>query len=514
MGSQDSNVNSDGVPVDQDGTSLEYGGFGTDLPFAVAGDVFQEIMREQPLVEELQHIEANPVDDEGVGSERVRPSALSAIPVVVSDGEGSTDGEDFRFEDDRARIERDTVGRVMKAAFAVNKEERSELIALREMMMEVQSYLKRNGLSMADCEKEAHNDRVRFNGSIPSSAQFFVGRDEFGLPIFKSYETRKAEGETYLAEEAQLEGKATKSWVNVIKSNPPKHKKVNFNYCPLPSGIDVVEPPEEVLLKGAEKFKCCIVGHFTKGLSPVHRVQSIAKVAWGKKGLLEGTWYFDKRPLVVSNWSSAGGENVISELPVWFKLSNIPDCYWTEEGLGRLTSVLGQPLCADKLTSQFNLLPCARMCVQYKIGDPLPDRIKAVDFNSITREKSIVEVLVSYQQKPKVCSGCKSLGHLVSVCPTSIRKWFAKDLGQQNANDTHEATAKQTIEQTDDSNIANVEVITESDIEENTTVVEDMSQSEGWTTVISKWSKFSGLSPGLGSPFPDESPPLQILSRI
>ncbi|KAK1374346.1 hypothetical protein POM88_030539 [Heracleum sosnowskyi] len=154
------------------------------------------------------------------------------------------------------------------------------------------------------------------------------------------------------------------------------------------------------------------------------------------------------------------------------------------------------------------------MCVQYKIGDPLPDMIKAVDFNSITREKSIVEVLVSYQQKPKVCSGCKSPGHLVSVCPTSIRKWFAKDLGQQNANDTHEATAKQTIGQTDDSNIANVEVSTESDIEENTTVIEDRSQYEGWTTVISKWSKFSGLSPGLGSPFPDESPPMQILSRI
>ncbi|KAK1404685.1 hypothetical protein POM88_004290 [Heracleum sosnowskyi] len=131
----------------------------------------------------------------------------------------------------------------------------------------------------------------------------------------------------------------------------------------------------------------------------------------------------------------------------------------------------------------------------------------AVDINPITREKSIVEVLVSYQQKPKVCSGCKSLGHLVSVCPTSIRKWVAKDLGHQNANNTHEATTKQKIGQTDDSNIANAEVSTESDIEENTTVVKDMSQSEGWTTVISKRSKFSGLSPGLGSPFPDESPP-------
>lgn len=33
---------------------------------------------------------------------------------------------------------------------------------------------------------------------------------------------------------------------------------------------------------------------------------------------------------------------------------------------------------------------------------------------------------VSYQHKPKVCSGCKSLGHLVSACPVTIRKWVRK----------------------------------------------------------------------------------------
>lgn len=163
----------------------------------------------------------------------------------------------------------------------------------------------------------------------------------------------------------------------------------------------------------------------------------------------QGTWYFDKRPLLVSNWGSGVGENKITELPIWIKLSNVPGCYWTEEGLGHLASVIGRPLGADALTSRLNIIPFARMCVQYKVGEPLPDKIKAVDINPVTREKTIVEVNVSYQQKPKYCLGCKSLGHLVSTCPTTIRKWVMKP--------KQSAPEEKTVDEKND-NVANEDV--------------------------------------------------------
>lgn len=45
----------------------------------------------------------------------------------------------------------------------------------------------------------------------------------------------------------------------------------------------------------------------------------------------------------------------------------------------------------------------------------------------ITREKSVSSVDVAHAAKPMVCNGCKSLGHLISACPVTIRKWVQKN---------------------------------------------------------------------------------------
>ncbi|KAL8134288.1 hypothetical protein AgCh_009361 [Apium graveolens] len=88
---------------------------------------------------------------------------------------------------------------------------------------------------------------------------------------------------------------------------------------------------------------------------------------------------------------------------------DVPDCYWTEEGLGRLASVIGTPLCAYNLKSQPNVLPFAKMCVQCKVGEPLPEKIKATDFNPFTKQMTVVEIPIKYQHKPKVCSSFTKL---------------------------------------------------------------------------------------------------------
>lgn len=89
----------------------------------------------------------------GLDGGHTRVSVLGGIPICVSN-EGASSGEEDGFcEDVRDALERDTVNRVAKMAFAANRVEREELISLRKKMIQVQSYLMKNGLSMAECEK-------------------------------------------------------------------------------------------------------------------------------------------------------------------------------------------------------------------------------------------------------------------------------------------------------------------------------------------------------------------------
>lgn len=249
--------------------------------------------------------------------------------------------------------------------------------------------------------------------------------------------------------EAAVSSPKPKAWAQVLKSPPPVHNNVSFDYFPLAEGSNIVSPPDEILKKGIDKFKFCIVGVFTKATLSFKSVDELAHKLWDDKGLILvsqksattfvfkfadlakkyavlslGTCYFRNRPMVLKDWGGSVGEKV-SSLPVWFKLSNVPDCYWTSEGLGSIASVIGRPICADARTSQLELLPFARMCVDYKVGDLLPDKIPVLTLDA-RGNKSVVDVAVEYAKKPLVCSGCKELGHLVSACPISTRIWVRK----------------------------------------------------------------------------------------
>lgn len=469
MVSQGSFCDSDGVP-----------GYMQDL---LGEDTFDDAVSKRE-VEDYPILVAAPTTGEFLGLQ----SSSGGIPVEKEVEVVLSEDEDTPFEDDRAAIERDTVNRVAKMAFEENKAERAELIALRTKMFELQAYLKKNGLSMERFEKDTLEQTANFNLGFQNPGSFISGRDEFGLPIFskksadlnskpeasgvkvsspKGDVKNKGDatnvggwGENKIDEQgcpgnSKQDNEGAKdskgvSWSQVVK-NPPAGKSVDFEYIPLPSGSTVVSPPDEELMEGAEKLKCCVLGTFTKGTLPFKAVQNIAALIWKKLGLCSvfqknettyvfkflsvnaknfilsrGTWYFDSRPLVISTWGTTVGQDKISSLPLWLKLQNIPDCYWTSKGLSRLASVVGKPLCADNLTSKLEILPFAKMCVQYKIGDPLPNSITAVDFDPVSRDRTNVEVKVSYFNKPLFCSGCTSLGHKISACPLVTRKWVQK----------------------------------------------------------------------------------------
>ncbi|KAK1356383.1 hypothetical protein POM88_049639 [Heracleum sosnowskyi] len=416
------------------------------------------------------------------------PSSSGGIPVEKS-FETSSEEEEFIHEDDRTRIERESVNRAARAAFATNREDRNELIALRLKFQEMQRMLEKRGISLVDLEKEALNERVEFNAGLNDASKFISGRDEFGLPVFTNKQglAPKVDAETSGVKDSKGQEKiedisqgglksilkkpkiaanfsgdngsiekedgqnAGNSWAKVVRGPPPVANIIKFEYIPFPKGVTVVCPPDDVLQQGLDKFKNCVVGTFTKSHPPFKLVHDHALKSWSKFGLLDvfqkdsnvfifkfyseidlhnfiarGTLYIGKSPLLISAWGMSPCNSPITSMHLWIKLSKVPDCYWTSIGLSSIASVVGNPLGADELTSKLDVLPFAKVCVQYEIGAPLPSKIHVMAINPCTCNKEEVDVLVSYPIKPLVCTSCKSLGHTIAACPVSKRIWVEK----------------------------------------------------------------------------------------
>lgn len=187
----------------------------------------------------------------------------------------------------------------------------------------------------------------------------------------------------------------------------------------------------------------------------------------------------------------------ITKVPIWVKLSNILDCYWTEDGLSSLASTIGRPICVDNLTSHLDIMPFARMCVEYKVGDALHDVIPAVALDA-SGNKYTVKVNVQYVTKPRVCTGCKNLGHLVSACPVTLRVWVKKVHSPVADNDKASGVQEKSKE-------VPVNTVKE--------VLSDAEKTDGWTQVKRKGGRLSSPPPS-SQPFVEDSPTPLSISRI
>ena len=468
-----SNVNSRGVPVDQDGEPLEYGVIGGAVaPFAVRSDVFRELFMEHEN-QRNSHLETEPlgpverpsVADLPSGSWN-RSSLVGGIPIERVEIEDVDEG--YQSEEYASPVQKESVNHTSATVHAVlrtTKHERDELCSTRRKLQDVLSFLRGKGFTE---EQVLAQSQLEGFGSKPPV------RDEYGLPViqpsggkvpptsdpFKDKMKGKVEDKgPDLGADGVFDKKSekkseksdaapTKSWSQVVNDSPPV-PPIKFDFIPKSVGAKVISPPVEVLKQGNDKFKNCLVGVFSKGYLPYNKVNEFANKNWSSKGLLHvsqkdnrtfifkfrsqsdvmgvlarGTWFIDRRPLIVHLWGTSSDTK--QHLPLWVRFDKVPDCYWTREGLSWLASSIGTPLCADENTSKLEVLPFAKLCINYQIGDDLPTTLDVEVLDPVLDKIITAQVLVSYPAKPLVCSACKSLGHLIGACPRTVRHWVRK----------------------------------------------------------------------------------------
>ncbi|KAG5560625.1 hypothetical protein RHGRI_003821 [Rhododendron griersonianum] len=156
----------------------------------------------------------------------------------------------------------------------------------------------------------------------------------------------------------------------------------------------VVQPPEEVVTLGNEKWKDCVVGYFIDRRLPFKSVKDIAERIWAKFGLIDvlsndegffffqfdkvgafrevieaGPWHFGGRLLVLQQWHHhmCLQKELVSKIPIWVQLYNVPLELWTAPGLSYVASAIGRPLYADRMTKTCKRLNYAKSCISQEV---------------------------------------------------------------------------------------------------------------------------------------------------
>ncbi|XP_074286646.1 uncharacterized protein LOC141611891 [Silene latifolia] len=133
----------------------------------------------------------------------------------------------------------------------------------------------------------------------------------------------------------------------------------------------------------------------------------------GRDALLKAGYYlFDNKPVIIKPWSVDMElvKEKVDVVPVWVKLSGIPLKFWGK-CLPSIAGLVGKFVQTDRDTFDKVRLSYARVLVELKMDQTLPDKVKFVDENG-----SVVSVSVDYEWRSVSCASCKGVGHDAEHC--------------------------------------------------------------------------------------------------
>ncbi|XP_060195091.1 uncharacterized protein LOC132624308 [Lycium barbarum] len=102
-------------------------------------------------------------------------------------------------------------------------------------------------------------------------------------------------------------------------------------------------------------------------------------------------------------------------IPLWVQFPGLPLQYWIEENIGQIGSLLGKPVCTDKLTAPSDRISYARVLIEIDVSQPLP-----LDLNIKNPTREVFEQAVEYEWMPKFCLECCRFRHYTGDCKDKV----------------------------------------------------------------------------------------------
>lgn len=150
-----------------------------------------------------------------------------------------------------------------------------------------------------------------------------------------------------------------------------------------------------------------------------------------EKILNEGPWFWGSAGLFVTPWFPEFDANttVVSRMPVWVRLHNLPLHFWHFRTLTAIGNTLGKMLKIDTDRHLKGIFTFARICVEVDLSQGLPESI-FLKFNNTQWKQPL-----DYENTAFRCRGCQQIGHLLKACPSKSKPQQRKPRGWQNLDE-------------------------------------------------------------------------------
>jgi len=159
-----------------------------------------------------------------------------------------------------------------------------------------------------------------------------------------------------------------------------------------------------------------------------------------QKILMQGPWFWGRAGLFITPWFPEFDADtmVVTKMPVWVRLPNLPLPFWHPEVLEDIGNRLGKYIISDEERREQGLFTYARICVEIDLSKGLPDKIQ-LQHESYKRIQAL-----DYENTAFRCRTCHQTGHLNDSCPHA-RRFPNKKKGPNSKGKTWQAEYEPSI---------------------------------------------------------------------